>query len=336
MIRRYIIDAERIDAAAALSPESIYLDGKDKIEKRFSTSEQAEIFGTPEENRIFWTHLRSEFRKFTAPLRSPQGLSNFGIISVLLLIASFPLLFFLRYFREPLSRGWRLEIVRRVGLEHNVQVPGARPDLLFRYLWKGLVLIFMRTLYFLPLIIMGLFSSGKYFDLAIEFVKYLWEKANDLDNAGIMEFIFKKVLVEAWIDVIIQLLVLSLYVVFIWPVYRLIMVQYALGLTNAFGFLNPAVIKKSIGIFRRNPAMVYGIYAFSVALDCLAFFSGFILPILTLGLYYLIKPVFSLLIKHWGKGYAYGMLARQLIAINELQPKNAVQRSSTPTEDELV
>ena len=177
-----------------------------------------------------------------------------------------------------------------------------------------------------PLIIVAFLSGIKMLNLIKEVAFYLWDVFQGVDSMGLGKFIAIKVIPQAGVEIVIQLVLLGFYVVFVWPVYRIIMIQYALKLTNGFGFLDIQVIKKSIKIFREHASKVYGIYGFVVALDVFVSWFATIVTLFTFGLFWLIAPIYYLLLRYWVKGFAYGVLGRKLIEAGALDPKNDHQQ----------
>lgn len=327
MSNRYKIDAVGVDPSQSLvTPEIINLTSKDLLEERVEHQEP-DVFGVPGEGNSIFPWIRQGIKFIFAPVLHPLGMSKFGIFAIFVYFITIlkKLLFFLPIPKEPFLRGWRLEVVRRVALGTKNPVPGMRPDLIFRYFYKGLVLIIMRYIYFFPLLIVGVLSGAKMLNIVKELVFYLYDKVTKVDSMGFAEFLSAKVIPQAGIEILIQLVMIGLYVVLVWPVYRLIMIQYALKLTNGFGFLDPEVIRRNIGIFRQHTLEVYGIYGFVVALDVFVGWFATVAPFFTLGIFWLISPIYYLLMRHWVKGFAYGILGKRLIAAGTLQPKGVMQ-----------
>lgn len=324
MDKRYSIEAEAIDPSLTTNEQiSIVLKKADRVERKALDSTE-DTFGIPTEEYSIWSKIKWGINFIFAPLRKPQGMTNFGLFLVFVYVLALirKILFFLPLpIREPFLRGWRLEVVRKVALNEKNLVPGLRPDLLIKYFIKGLVLMVMRYLYFIPLVVIAFLSGLKIIKLVKEIGFYLWDVWQDTNSMGIGEFLGVKVLPQAGVEILIQLVVLGFYMVFVWPIYRIIMIQYALRLTNGFGFLNPQVIRRSIKIFRKHAFEVYGIYGFVVALDVFVGWVSTVATFFTFGLFWLIAPLYYLLLRYWVKGFAYGILGQRLVQAGTLVPK---------------
>lgn len=309
MNTRYCIDAESIDPNGQNDNIlSVDLQKKDHIEHFSRLTDDTKIFGIEGEGSKFWTHIKTELDNLIAPLKSSIGFRNFGLFAIINTIVSF---FF--KLNEPLVRGWRLNTVRHIALDKKSPVPTLRPDQLVKYYLQGLVLIVMRVIYFLPLLIIALLSGQKILNLVKELFFYFWDKFIGADTLSFAALLSQKIIPQAGIEILIQIVVLGFYTIFIWPIYRLIMIQYALKLTGPMGFLNPAVIKRTIGIFKKHAKDVYGIYGFTVAVDVFIVWLARFIRIFTFGLGFLIMPTFYLTLRHWVKGYSYGLLGKKLI-----------------------
>ncbi|AEE53884.1 hypothetical protein [Haliscomenobacter hydrossis] len=301
MKRKYVIygtSNEKIDV-----PKVIILDSSGKIEHIVD-----DLFATTEENNGLITHVRHEFSKLTRPIRTGIGAVNFVVMAVLSTILSFVF-----KLNEPLIRGWRLNVIKRVALHEAVQVPSWRPDLLISYFLKGLVLIVSRTLYFLPAIIIIYLSGFQFFDIIKELFYFLRDKWLNANTMGYAEFFMQKVLPQFGMEIFIHFVVLLLYVVFVWPIYRIITIKYALSQCNSAGFFSVKQIRSAISIFRKNADSIYGIYAFTLTIDVLILFLFNALNFASFGIFSLFIPVLGLFFRYWMKGYAYGMLGRVLI-----------------------
>lgn len=266
----------------------------------------------------FWKHIRTQLSLIIRPFTNVVALGYFGIIAFISIVLSF-----LWKLNEPLVRGWRLQVVKNVALKKPQLIPSPRPDLLLKYYWKGLVLIFSRTVYFLPLVIVVFLSGAKMLGIAKEVAFFLWDKAMNSDDLGIGAFFIKKVLPQFGVEVIIQLVVLALYVILVWPIYRIIMVSYALGKSRGWSFFSMTQIKKAIAIFKNHSALIYGVYGFVLSVDVFVTWFSW-----TVGwVFFFIMPLFVLFARHWVKGYAYGILGRKLIALSVFEQNESTYQN---------
>lgn len=277
---------------------------KDYFKKSGGKNVDEDVFRREDFESDFWPHINNELRKIISPYLNSPGIIRFLIIAIISVILNF-----IWKLNEPLVRGWRLQVVKNLALGSTDSIPSSKLDQLFKYYKKGLVLMFSRFVYFLPVIIIGLLSGGRMLGLVKETLIFFWDKFINAEDLGILEFLFKKVIPQFGIEIIIQLIVLTLYGVLIWPIYRIIMIRYAIGNCRGWDFFSLKTIKDAAMIFKNNAGIIYGIYAFVLAIDVfVAWFSW------TLGwLLLIIMPVFILFARHWVKGYSYGVLGQELI-----------------------
>lgn len=318
MSSRYLISAEAIEPDV-LDENALKLNSNHKyfIEYSAEDNSEVELYAIPEESEAFWAYLKMQVLKVLQPLKTTKGQQNFIIFAVIYTFSA--LVFFIkRILKSPLERGWRLEVVRLIASKAENPVPSISPDKLIGYWVRGVVLVVMRFIYFLPLFIIAALSGGKMFNLLKEIAFYIWDVFVGADQLSFTAFMLQKVIPQAGIEIIIQLVVLALYGVFVWPIYRLIMVQYALKLSSWSGFLSIKMVKKNIEIFKRNATLIYGVYGFSLAIDAVILIGAKVISIFSFGLLFFIIPVFHLVLRHWVKGYAYGYLGQKLLASNEI------------------
>ena len=118
-----------------------------------STQEEV-LFAAPEDMGGLWQHIKEEFHKMFAPIRASGGTSTIGLLSI-----AFAFMQYMFSLNTPFARGWRLDVVRRMGLNLEQKVPGVSMNALFKYFKKGAALIIMRFIYFLPYLIFLFVSS---------------------------------------------------------------------------------------------------------------------------------------------------------------------------------
>lgn len=280
----------------------IYLSSKDRVEV-LDDLKSGDVFGLKEDVDALKSNLREEWMNLIAPLRTTSGRSNFLLISVLSIIM-FKL-------NEPYNRGWRLFVVKNIALNTPDPVPGISYS--FRYFSKGFALMFCRFIYFLPLLIIVFLSSGNLLNIAEDLAFYVWDNITNADQLAFVDFFVMKVLPQFGIEVVIHLITLSIYVILIWPIYRIIMIKYALEQVSFLGFFSFKEIKSAISIFKKNASLVYGVFAFSLSVDVIISICAQFISIVTFGLFFWLMPIYYIFFRHWIKGYAYGRLGRELL-----------------------
>ncbi len=316
--------------------------GKDDLLERKMETNYDDQFAHDNESPSLVGYVKQSLKKLISPTLSNDGPSRFIIITVLLYIYSFfkkllmflPIInFFVAAFhyliKRPFLRGWRLEVVRNVALESDTKIPSIRPDKLLKYTYKGFALFMMRSIYFLPVVIISFLSGPDIITFVREAISYFWEEG--AAQRGPMGFIVGFVIPQIAMDMLVQLVLTGLYALFVWPVYRIIMIQYAVGEVRGGAFLNSDAVKKGIAIFRRNAREVYGIYGFVLALDIFMIWGATVLTAVTVGLFSIfVAPLYYLFFRFWVKGYAYGKLGQVLIRKGEIVPKLAAQPAPPP------
>lgn len=273
----------------------------------FSTKATDERFAGALDMDNFWQHVRQEIGKMFAPFKKGTNL-----LLVLGLGIALNFLQWALFVNTPIARGWRLDIVRRMGEGSARIVPNLMPLSIWRYFRKGLVLIVMRGLYFLPHALFLFLSSNQFFLKLKDIVLWGFEKWRGKEEEAIVDYILRTI-PEFAFDLMLQFVVVLLYLVLVWPVYRITMIKYAMGQIRGSGFLSPVVLMDSIRIYTKESALILGIYFFTLLTDFLVALIIFILVSISLGFIGFILPMLVLLIQHWPKGYAYGVLAHQLI-----------------------
>lgn len=303
MPKLYVITGTKVTAPTDV--QTFSLRRKDRLE---ATQENLESDFTDRKPSGLQDDLRALLREVFAPLNKREGSRN------LLWVAIVNSLLAMSYFlNEPLVRGWRLEVVKRIATDSAQLVPSSRLHMQFKYFRKGLVLIVARTIYFLPLLIVGILSGAQMLDIIKEVAFFLWDKWVNADSISYIEFLYKKVLPQFGTEVVIQLVLLTLYLVFVWPIYRVIAIKYALGSCKGWSFFLPQEFWKAVGIVRKNASAVYGIYAIVQSIHTIMTLLGGFISALTFGLTFFLMPTFYMVMRSWLKGYAYGILAKKLL-----------------------
>ncbi len=315
MAKNYIIKASAHVGEANL-PIHIEWKSGNKIEREYNSGGKKDQFGDSDVQEDFRQLIAVGTQKAFAPLSKQAGIT-LVIILVYNLISWIPIV--KGILLEPLARGWRLEIVRRVALDEEHKMPSLRVDSLLMYFLRGLVLIISRYVYFIPLIIISLLSAWRVLNLATTLLFLLiqaivgWAEYNEVLN-----YTLGTLLPQLGVEILIELVLLSFYVILIWPIYRIIMVQFALKKSPWYGFFSPAQIRKAFKVFRKNASSIYGIYGLVVSVDVVISYLKWTLIISTFGLALILSPTIDLIFRHWIKGYAYGMLGKELIQRDQL------------------
>lgn len=301
---------------------------------RLETEVDVTDFSVANEDQQLLAYVKRKWKEIFAPIKRSESFGKILIISILYTLRIFVLI------RDMLKRGWRLEIVRRVGLKQEDYVPNSDFTDLLKYLKEGLVLIIMRSIYFLPHLIFISFTSSRLFSTAKNLFFWIFQRFLNGKQQGIIEYFLTEVIPELTFDLIMQFVILTLYMIIIWPIYRITMIKYALGIIKGRQFLSFTVFKDSAKIYRSASDEVLGIYFFTFFVDFFVFvlltFVIFI-PVLGILVFLFMNPTINLLFRHWPKGYAYGILAQKFIEKGLISLPNArnINPSINPVADTL-
>lgn len=329
-IRLELIENDSVDSTSI----PIHLEEEDLLEPKGMFT-GIEAFSSPYENNFNWSSVRRGVGQLMSPIIRSPNVGKFIVIAIIRMVTSIPIIRKLaKPFMSPLLRGWRLEVVRRVALNLDRVAPSVDIGSLVKYFIKGIVLSWMRWIYFLPLIIVTFLMSLGNLKLLKEIFYFVWDKWWNAESMGYVEYFAVKVLPQAGIDFIIELILVGFYVLLVWPIYRLIMIQYALRLTSWSDFLNLRVIKNSIALFYQHSSLIYGIYGLIVVLDIVVFWVASILFVSTVGLILFFLPIYYLFFRYWIKGYAYGLIGQRLIDSNAFPTLNYNEPIPNNSEDD--
>ncbi|MEM6766929.1 MAG: hypothetical protein AAF655_18480 [Bacteroidota bacterium] len=317
MGKYYTIKGEEVPLPE--SPNFISLGKKGSIEKVSTRFSENDTFGEEEITSEVIRNLKLSIKDFFAPLREKEGRSNFKVAALISTLLSVPFIKWLGL-NEPFVRGWRLEVVKQVALDAENPVPPSSSNTVFRYFFKGLFLIISRTIYFLPFVIITFLSGMGILGFISELFSYIMENFIGTSKVSLIEFLIEKLIIDAGKDFLIKLVLLGFYVVFVWPIYRIIMIHYALGIYREGAFFSISKIRAAVGMFKRHASVIYGVYALVISVDVIMIISSFIFTVFPLSLVsWIFLPTVFLIFRHWVKGHAYGILGKYLIANDEIQ-----------------
>lgn len=311
-MKKYVLDAVEVASQGAFV--DLALEGKDLLYAVEGPARRpSDTFSTPEEYYDLRAHFAREWAALIRPFGKSANLFAYLVVAVIGTCMTFTGLTYFLY------RGWRLDVVRRIGGGVQQEIPPVDINSSFRYLGKGIVLAFWRGVYFVPLIICAYFSSLKVLRMLLDVVYFVIERIGNAD-ASFVNFVVVKIIPQFTINALVTLIALALYAVFVWPVYRILMMRYALGNMSGTGFIKLADISRAWGVFRRNAPDVYGVYGFAMAVDVASFLFFNTLGLLSFGFLFVLVPIANLFFRFWLKGYAYGRLAQRLVQRGELEP----------------
>ncbi len=142
-----------------------------------------------------------------------------------------PLVTFIPPFSFILMRGWRLDLVRRIGRRNPDSLPGLSD--IARFFAEGILLYVMTALYLIPLGIFTVIAGASWIQTILEIGWWILQIIFDRNNAiPVGAFI-----TQLGLGAILQLASPFVYLVLTYPFYRMSMVRYALG-KNALVFFD--------------------------------------------------------------------------------------------------
>lgn len=303
---------------------NLKLEGKDKIERIVDQntiiSDQVPPVLDLGAEETLWSYFSQRVQLLTTPILASENRLNLLKASVTSWLLS--IITWLADFDAIFGRGWRLEVVRRVALGEKRSVPDMSFALFVQYLIKGFVLFLARRLYYLPMVIFLTISGLKFLRLAYKIGVFVWNNVYWGEGASWSEFFLNQVLPQTGFELVFQFFFQTLYLMLAWPIYRIIMIQYAVGEVGWSGFFSIRAFRKAAGIFRRNATTVFAIYAMMLSLQVAPFILFKLINISTFGFAdKSFLPVIMLLAWYWPIGYAYGILGRKLINAGEITPR---------------
>jgi serine/threonine protein kinase len=234
------------------------------------------------------------FAPVTFPFKIPDWPSRLWVVPFLAYIPIADLIFL---------RGWRLELVRRMGRgERNPLPTVTRLEDYFSFFFQGCVLWFMTFLYAgVPFII--IFSTGSGF----------WGGFFELLGWG-WDFLFSRQEQRALGDVLsdnAKRAAVRLGIEFAWlvissPLYRAAMIRYAF--TGGIGAFFS--IPSNVAFVYRNRNLFGKVYLFSFAFGILSSIAASLLAMTGIGV--ALIPLLVLTVYYYSTGYEYGHLAQDV------------------------
>ena len=228
-----------------------------------------------------------------------------------------------------IARGWRLEMVHRVGWEYKQSLPEAKD--IFRFFVNGILLWSITGLYILfPFVLVrllglegwsALYEDAKY--VIFLFVDLLTEESMTFSKfSGLLGGFIVNELLEALYAFLIHNIWLVIYI----PLYRVAMVRFALTknlLLSHFSLLANFrfVFRNFIDIILLYVFMIVGGFV-TLAIDGLLAMSVIGIPLI---------PIVTTYMYFWYTGYEYGMLGRKMAVQEKMELAPRFQQLATET-----
>lgn len=211
-----------------------------------------------------------------------------------------PLITFIPPFSFIIMRGWRLDLVRRIGKRNPDPLPSLND--IGRFFAEGILLYVMTAIYLIPLAVFTFVAGRSWIQTVLEIGFWLLQLIFDRNNAvSLGSFI-----TQLGFGAIIQLASPFVYLVLTYPFYRMSMIRYALG-KNAMVFFD--VVGNAREIWR-NPIMLMSLWFLEILTAMLfGVINGFIAGTL-IGLPFVLAILFPL--QYSVTGYLFGTLAERV------------------------
>ncbi len=243
----------------------------------------------------------------------------------------FALLSYIPLVNLIIARGWRLEMVHRVGWEYKQPLPEAKD--IFRFFVNGILLWSITGLYILfPFVLVRMLGLEGLSDLW-EDLKYVFTLFADLVTDPNMTFskffsLLGSFIVNELLEALYAFLIHNIWLVVYIPLYRVAMVRFALTknlLLSHFSLLANLrfVFRNFIDIILLYVFMIVGGFV-TLAIDGLLAMSVIGIPLI---------PIVTTYMYFWYTGYEYGMLGRKMAEQEkmELAPRFQPLASETTT-----
>lgn len=196
-------------------------------------------------------------------------------------------------------RGWRMQIVCRIGRDGKRDLPTA--DTIGNILLNGLLLTFMRWLYWVPLGILLFFFGSDLIAVGLALVTWLYE--------AIFRDQHSQTLSDIWgayqLSLVVESALPIAYLLVVWPIYRAGMIRYALtGHASVFfGFL------ASAKLLAKLPSDFILVFVFWMLMRIVLIPAGVVAMATVIA-----SPLVTIVIvpmHFWMTGYFYGRLAER-------------------------
>lgn len=214
-----------------------------------------------------------------------------------------PFVTFFPPFSFIIMRGWRLDLVRRIGKRNPDPLPSLND--IGRFFAEGILLYVMTALYLVPLAIFTLIAGASWLQTVLEIGWWILQLIFDRNNA----VSFGGLITQLGFGAIVQLASPFMYLVFTYPFYRISMIRYALG-KNALVFFDVVGNTREI---LKNPIMLMSLWFMEILTATLFGFINGIL-IATLAGVVILPFVLAILfpLQYSITGYLFGSLAERM------------------------
>lgn len=208
-------------------------------------------------------------------------------------------------------RGWRVELVRRIGLKEDYILPKISITHILRYFIHGLKLWMITGIYLtIPIIVFRLFGINPFRQLGYEIGNLFVELWNYMWGIGSGVSLLTLFWDSFW-AITKELLIQNAWLLFYYPYYRTATIRYAI--TNRFR-------KSHLAFWSNIRFMIRNVKDFVVMLinqiidKVILFFVTAIINIILTPFIGVFALTFLIYADYWTSGYEYGMIAQKMVA----------------------
>jgi hypothetical protein len=200
-----------------------------------------------------------------------------------------------------LMRGWRLNIVRRMGRRETNWLPDVHG--IGNYLVDGLVLWFMSGVYFIPQIVLLSILGGDIIDNVLTIL--LWVYDNLFTDKETISF--ATLAGDVGFGLLVRMILPGIYFFLSWPFYRAAMIRYSVSGNPLvfFDFVTNARI-----VFGNLSSILLVFFLYLTTATILSSLSGLLIATFIGSL---VVPMVLLPMGYWVTGYLYGRLAMEVL-----------------------
>ena len=203
-------------------------------------------------------------------------------------------------------RGWRVELVRRIGLKTQNILPKADLSTVLKYAIHGIKLWAISFVYlFIPIIlfkILGINPFKQLFREIINLIGYFFS-----NNTGLP---LSTLLWNSFWAIMYEILIQNMWLVFYYPYYRAASIRYAL--TGKLRKSHLAFMPNIMFVLRNVKEFISLMINQIVDKVVLFFLNAILTLILTPFISVFLFPMFLFFADFWASGYDYGQVAKKM------------------------
>jgi len=204
-------------------------------------------------------------------------------------------------------RGWRVELVKRIGLKVDGALPKADLPSVARYTIHGVKLWAISFVYLIiPIVIFSFLRINPFRQLIIEvttLIGYLFNNDTGLSLFTLFWSSFKAIMYEV--------LVKNIWLVFYYPYYRTATIRYAL--TGKLGKSHFAFIPNVTFVVKNVRDFIVLMFNQLIDKSIIFFLNALLTVVLTPFISIFLFPMFLFFADYWSSGYDYGKIAIKMV-----------------------